>query len=367
MPRGATVGQVRHLLGLPPKGKDAELKAYIESLLGHDWDGNALPSVDVRVLWDKHGKDEREKQDALAKRREAAVAQAKADMEVGVATYKAIVEHLANPNWRNMDQIAKALGLNDISSAFGMVQNYGIDPINLGVDGRYVQHRRRCPIWSLGRDGLDELVAAVAGEKATQAAQQEVEYQGQLAAANAVKDAYKAAREEKAALQQAEVDEARRAAQVRRDVYNAERQAEKAVRHEKARQQEAILEARAAERAARRAANTAAEDKRIAGIVDAEKARQKAAYEERYKKGWNFDFRWIGKRWRYVGYNIGPFGRPGKTGTMFQKMPDGSWELWLRGLAPRPRIIDGEDRTPPPTLHFPNHQRGGIHRLETDG
>ena len=107
---------------------------------------------------------------------------------------------------------------------------------------------------------------------------------------------------------------------------------------------------RAAERATRRAANTAAEDKRIADIVDAEKARQKAAYEERYKKGWNFDFRWIGKRWRYVGYNIGPFGRPGKTGTMFQKMPDGSWELWLRGLAPRPRIIDGEDRTPPPNF-----------------
>ena len=236
MPRGATVGQVRHLLGFPPKGKDAELKAYIESLLGHEWDGNALPSVDVRVLWDKHGKDEREKQDALAKRREAAVAQAKADKEAGIATYKAIEEHLANPNWRNMDQIAKALGLNDISSAFGMLQNYGIDPIRLGVDGRYVQPGAgvRYGLWA---ETLDELVAAVAVEKATQAARQEVEYQGQLAAANALKDDYKAARDAKAALQQAEVDEARRAAQVRRDVYDAERQAEKAERHEKTRQQ----------------------------------------------------------------------------------------------------------------------------------
>ena len=229
-----------------------------------------------------------------------------------------------------------------------MAERHGVELQTIEPDGGRANQPDKAVRVGLWQDGLDELVAAVAGEKATQAARQEVEYQRQLAAANAVKDAYKAAREEKAALQQAEVDEARRAAQVRRDVYNAERQAEKAERHEKARQQEAILEARAAERAARRAANTAAEDKRIAGIVDAEKARQKAAYEERYKKGWNFDFRWIGKRWRYVGYNIGPFGRPGKTGTMFQKMPDGSWELWLRGLAPRPRIIDGEDRTPPP-------------------
>ena len=141
-----------HSLNTRPKGDDEDFRAYVKSLIGKDYFGGDLPTEDFRLVWDEHNKDVYAKQDALAERREAAVAEAKANKEAGIATFKAIAEHLADPNWRNMDQIAKALGLNDIASAFGQLQNYGIDPYQTGGRRAIRAARRRCPLWPLGRD-----------------------------------------------------------------------------------------------------------------------------------------------------------------------------------------------------------------------
>ena len=204
MPRNATEAQLRAFLEYPPKGDDEDFRAYVKSLIGKDYFGGDLPTEDFRIVWDEHNKDVYAKQDALAKRREAAVAEAKANKEAGIATFKAIAEHLADPNWRNMDQIAKALGLNDIASAFGQLQNYGIDPIKLGVDGRYVQPGAgvRYGLWA---ETLDELVADIGKATAEYQKMQDDEFDIALIKAEKARDEGRAYLKEQARLKDDEL------------------------------------------------------------------------------------------------------------------------------------------------------------------
>ena len=147
--RVATEAQVRAMVGFPREGRDEEFYQRISGLIGKVYSGGGLPSTDITTLVEAWNA----KNDALAKRREAAVAQSTADREAGIVTYEAIEEHLADPNWRNMDQIAKALGLRRHRQRV----RDATEP-QCGTHQRPGHRwtiraaRLRCPIWPLGRD-----------------------------------------------------------------------------------------------------------------------------------------------------------------------------------------------------------------------
>ena len=104
-----------------------------------------------------------------------------------------------------MDQIAKALGLRDIASAFGMLQNHRVEPIKLGVDGRYVQPGSgvRYGLWA---ETLDKLVTKIASEAAEYKAKQAAEFERWLAQVEKEKAEKLADRAEQARLRNEEFD-----------------------------------------------------------------------------------------------------------------------------------------------------------------
>ena len=203
MPRVIREGQLRSFLEYPSKGQDEDFYNSVQSYIGKDYQGGDLSKEDFNIIWDNHNKDIYDKQDALAERREAAVAQANADREAGIATYKAIEERLADPNWRNMNQIAKALGLNSIASAFGMLQDHRVEPIKLGVEGRYVQPGSgvRYGLWA---ETLDVLLRTLEEEKQISKAAADEAYKQGLAEIIAEKERLQAIRDEKSAAREVE-------------------------------------------------------------------------------------------------------------------------------------------------------------------
>ena len=107
-----------------------------------------------------------------------------------------------------MDQIAKALGLRDIASAFGMLQNHRVEPIKLGVDGRYVQPGSgvRYGLWA---ETLDKLVADIGEEAAEYQQKQDAEFKRALAQAEKAKAEGRAWLKEQARLKDEKHDEER--------------------------------------------------------------------------------------------------------------------------------------------------------------
>ena len=210
MERVATEGQIRALLGYPPKGDDEDFYEYVESYIGKDYHGGPLPPADFSIIWENHNKDVYDKQDALAERREAANARVAADKADGEASDKLIEERLVDPRWRNMLQVAKAVGVEGrIDSAFGIVAQNNGKLIEIDPDGRKTS-KGTAQQYGMWVEDLDAMLADMKAKADKREADAEAKFQEFLAAVKAKRDRDLAERKEKAAEREAEFDREQR-------------------------------------------------------------------------------------------------------------------------------------------------------------
>ena len=183
MPRAATESQVRAIIGYPNKGQDEEYYAHVSELIGKDYTGGDVSSDDVRELfriWNAKNDDLNERH---AKLREA---QEERD---NLPDFDALIaEHISNPNWNTITDVARKLGLDHYASTFNLLYQRGVNIVEIEPDGARVSQPSKDLRYGVWDADLDVFLEILAAEKAQRDKEQEDRFQAQVDRVNAVKE-----------------------------------------------------------------------------------------------------------------------------------------------------------------------------------